>query len=160
MNSTIPTAVVQLAKPLTVAFDFARLIAIEKAVGKSANELAFSDFPQLNAPSKGDDGRDLTPEEKNMERLKRMNMTLVVPFVAGCIGVPTQDLAAVVPAARLRDAFFALVQPFLDAVMQINGIDPDAVKAEVKAEETTDAAAEKDAAEENPPIENIPASPT
>lgn len=155
MSNAIPSATVQIkGKPVTVDFDFTRLVVIEKAVGKSANELAFSDFPQLNPPKHHPDGRELTLEEQHLERLRKLRIGDMVPFVAGCLGVADVDLVAQVPMSDLRAAFFALVQPFLDAVMQINGIDPDTVKAEGNAED------QKDAAAVNPPSASIPDSPT
>lgn len=125
--------------PMVITFDFGTLEAIEAAMGRTINEIAFNEIANL-APA------DETPGAQ-LEAMKRLSITFVRSFVCACLRCTREQLDAIVPRQRLSSAFIDLGLGFFGAVKEFNGID---------------SAAEQPAADPQIPsvIEEAPREPT
>lgn len=115
MPSTSPTVVLSLGVPIEVVLDYRRLEAIEDAFGKTINTIAFTDFAAFS-PERGAD------PEAIVAAMQKVSVRFVVTFIAACLGVPRENLGAIVPSDQVCKVFNQLGMAFLEAVREFNGL--------------------------------------
>lgn len=117
-SPTSPTVNITIAgKPVSVTFDFNRLVAIEAATGRTALQI-IGEFATYS-PSLPE-GQEPTPEQTR-EAAERFSLTTVGRFVSGCLDLAAGDVGKAVPLGQIRDVFAALVPGFVEAVRQLSG---------------------------------------
>src|ERR1044071_757036 len=122
MPPTSPSATVQTEPPRTVTFDYARLEAIELALDKGVLQIVQEQMA-MRPP-------DVTPGERPTteqaeEALKRLRFGFASRFVAACLDITVEQLAAIIPPRQLPWEYFALAAGFARAMNQLSGEDPE-----------------------------------
>lgn len=104
------------ASTINIRFDIGRLAAIEKALGKTVNEITFDDFADLMI-----DSTDFAAASKTF---RRVSATRVIAFVGACTGHTAEEVTAKYSLGAVREAFGLLAITFIKAVLEFNGLGP------------------------------------
>lgn len=102
----------------TVIFDFVRLEAIEKAVGKNVIQIIVDHIMPLVGVEA--DLATLSPEMLG-KALGQMSIGFLGRFIAGCLDIPLESLGTTVPLSDTMRVFTTLFGGFAEAVKQLSG---------------------------------------
>jgi len=108
-----------------VRFDFDRLVAIERATGRTVLAL-LSEFAGYAGVS-GDSAEPTLADQ--LAGAERFSVRTVGDFLAGCLGVPPSEIARHVQLHEVRQTFAAVLPGFVAAVSALNGAAPPASEA-------------------------------
>lgn len=99
----------------TIVFCLGKLAAIEDIVGRSVNDLVFTEFADISAKADPKDPNAL------LGTLKRLRVVFVRQFIAACLGITTESVPVRISLGRTMEVFSELAVAFVRAVVAMNG---------------------------------------
>lgn len=108
---SVPTVAVAIAGGRTVRFDFETIDRIEESTGLGFQQIADRFWAMM--PRDVPDGGRPTPEQVSAAA-RRFRLGFAARFVAGCLGMNLEQLAAAAKSSEVLDAFNALAPGFID----------------------------------------------